>query len=238
MKASEQPQKLSPETEFTNRVSFQDYLKATEPKSTKPVAFWRFMVPLMIQTGLILLIPTQGIYTQVTGSRAFLQTASVDPSNILRNNSLTLDYNISRNENLRRLPGWQQLVRRFPGRNRQSNALAQGTKLYVILQQQIASAGGIPRAWKPIRISATRPNFLPTNQLALQGEYRDGFITYGLESYYIPEDQRQQINNDIAQVQRNRFIRQRQPILVEVKVDEQGNAVPVSIWVRDRNYRF
>ena len=100
------------------------------------------------------------------------------------------------------------------------------------------SAGSIPRAWKPIRISATRPNSLPINQLALQGEYRDGFITYGLESYYIPEDQRQQINNDIAQIQRNRFIRQRQPILVEVKVDEQGNAVPVSIWVRNRNYRF
>ena len=137
MKASEPKQKLSPETEFTNRLNFKDYLKATEPKPTKPVAFWRFMVPLMIQTGLILLVPTQGIYTQVTGSRAFLQTASVDPSNILRNNSLTLDYNISRDDNLKRLPGWQQLVRRFPGRNRQSDPLAEGTRFYVILQQQI-----------------------------------------------------------------------------------------------------
>jgi uncharacterized membrane-anchored protein len=25
---------------------------------------------------------------------------------------------------------------------------------------------------------------------------------------------------------------------VEIKVDRSGNAVPVSLWVRDRNYKF
>ena len=74
--------------------------------------------------------------------------------------------------------------------------------------------------------------------------YQDNAIIYGVETYYLPEQQRQQISNDIFQsVQQTRGNRGRQirPITVRVKVDPQGNAVPVSLWVRDafdeRNYR-
>jgi uncharacterized membrane-anchored protein len=70
--------------------------------------------------------------------------------------------------------------------------------------------------------------------VAIQGEYINEWqIIYGLETYYMPEDQRVQINNEIAEAQR-----QPQAFVVEIKVDRSGNSVPVSLWVRDRNYKF
>jgi uncharacterized membrane-anchored protein len=51
----------------------------------------------------------------------------------------------------------------------------------------------------------------------------------------MPENRRDEINNDISQA---RGGKQRQPIVMEVKVDTLGRAVPISFWVSDRNYRF
>jgi uncharacterized membrane-anchored protein len=235
----ESKKQISPESEFNQKVSFKNYIKTIEGESKKPIPFWRFLVPLLIQTGIIFAVPVQGSFTNVIGRRTILQTASVNSTNLLRDNSLRVDYDISRANNLRRLPGWRQLVRQYPGRNRRSAPLADGTRFYVILQQPQFSNSSIPTAWRPIRIATRRPNSVPQNQVALEGQYRDGFITYGLETYYIRDNQLQQINRDIAQLQRNRRGRQsRQPIFVELKVDEQGNTVPVSLWVRDRNYRL
>lgn len=67
-----------------------------------------------------------------------------------------------------------------------------------------------------------------------------GQVTYGLEADRFPEDRREQINQDIGQTQSGQ---ERQPgksipFVLEVEVNAQGNAVPVSWWVRDRNYRF
>jgi uncharacterized membrane-anchored protein len=51
----------------------------------------------------------------------------------------------------------------------------------------------------------------------------------------MPELRRDEINQDINQVQRGK---QQQSSVVEVKVDAQGRAVPISFWVSKRNYRF
>jgi uncharacterized membrane-anchored protein len=228
---------LSPEKEFSEKLTFKDYLRATEQKSNKPLPLARLIIPLLAQIGLILAVPTQALYTDVTGKTVILQTVPVDPNNVLDGYALSLDYNISRLSNLRRLPGWADWVRRNSVRNRQ---VAQGSTLYLILQEQLQQQSfgrGVPRAWRPIRVSSNRPANLRANQVALKGTYQDGAINYGLENYYIPEDQRQQINNDIIQAQRTRDGKL-PPIIVKVKVDPQGNAVPVSMWVRDRNYRF
>jgi uncharacterized membrane-anchored protein len=84
-------------------------------------------------------------------------------------------------------------------------------------------------------VSGDRPTNLPANQIALQGNYRRGIISYGLEAYYIPEDQRVEINERISQSQQSDAA---QPFVVEVKVNAQGQAVPISLWVGDRNYKF
>jgi len=228
---------LSPEKEFSQKVTFDDYIKANEQKSTKPLPFWRLIVPLLIQTALIMAIPFQAMFTNYTGKTVILQTVPVNPNNLLQGNFVNLDYNIARYNTLRRLPGWQELVRRRSNRNRQYVSLAEGTNLYVTLQEQQFPDSRNPRAWKPVRVSVNPPRTLAANQVALKGVYQDGAINYGMESYSIPEDQRQQINNNLFQAQQTQQRRQ-QPILVEVKVDAEGNAVPVSMWVRNRNYRF
>ncbi len=75
---------------------------------------------------------------------------------------------------------------------------------------------------------------LPSNRIALQGEYNSRWINYGLETYYMPEDKRKEINAHTREIQRE----EERQFVVEVKVDSKGNAVPVSLWVGERNYRF
>lgn len=84
---------------------------------------WRLWVPLLLQTGLILAVPAQAFYTQITGKTVILKTIPVDPYDPLRGYSQTLNYEISRVDNLRSLPGWQELVKQQAG-----------TRLYVILE--------------------------------------------------------------------------------------------------------
>ncbi len=190
---------------------------------------WRFCIPLLLQTGLILAIPAQAFYTQLTGKTVVLQTIPVDPYDFLRGYSQTLNYDISTQETLRRLPGWQELA----GSN-SSDYLAYGTKLYVILEAPASAASTPPKPWKPVRVSGDRPQ-LPTNQIALEGKSTGRTIEYGLETYYMPESRQYEINQDIRQAQRGR---QRQPVVVEVKIDTLGHGVPISFWVSDRNYSF
>ncbi|BAY23359.1 hypothetical protein NIES2100_31240 [Calothrix sp. NIES-2100] len=225
---------LSPEAEFSGKLTFRDYLIATEQKANKPLPFWRLLVPLALQTGLIMAVPTQAFYTDVAGKTVILQSAAVDADDVQQNYALNLDYNISRVSTLRRLPGWEELLRQNRGRNRQ---LAQGTNLYVTLQERETFGRGVPRAWRLVRVSSNRPTNLPNDQVALKGVYRDGLVNYGVETYYIPQEQRERISRDISRTLESRE-GQRQPIAVKVKVDPQGNAVPISLWVGDRNYRF
>ncbi|MFN6562196.1 MAG: GDYXXLXY domain-containing protein [Nostoc sp. ChiSLP01] len=224
---------LSPEAEFSNTVTFRDYLIATEQKSNKPLPVWRLIAPLAVQTALIMAVPAQALYTDMTGKTVILQTVPVNPNDVLQGNALELDYNISRTANLSRLPGWQTIVSKGRGSGRR---LPEGTNIYVTLQEQVSSGRGVPTAWRPLRVSSSRPTSLRANQAALRGVYQDGSVNYGLETYYIPENQRQQIRNDL-QAQRARR-GQVPPIVVKAKVDPQGNALPISMWVRDRNYRF
>ncbi|MFM2064950.1 MAG: hypothetical protein RLZZ507_4621 [Cyanobacteriota bacterium] len=230
----EQNKTLTPEKEFSEKLTFRDYLIATEQKANQPLPIWRLIAPLMMQVGLILAVPTQAMYTEMTGKNVTLQTIPAYSNNVLQGSSLSFDYNISRTETLRRLPGWRDWVTQNSLRNGRIN---QGSTLYLILQEQQSFNRGVPSAWKPMRISSNLPGYLSNNQVALKGNYQDGLINYGLENYYVSEAQRQQINNDLLQAQQNRDGR-RSPIVVRVKVDPQGNAVPTSMWIGDRNYRF
>jgi uncharacterized membrane-anchored protein len=237
---------LTPEKEFSEKLTFRDYLIATEQKANQPLPIWRLIAPLMVQVGLILAVPTQAMYTEMTGKSVILQTLPAYSNNVLQGSSLSFDYNISRTETLRRLPGWRDWVRENSLR---SGRINQGSTLYLILQEQQSFSrnfnrdfnrdfnGGVPAAWRPVRVTNDLPMYLPNNQVALKGSYQDGLINYGLENYYVSEEQRQQINNSLSQPQQNRNDR-RTPIIVRVKVDPQGNAVPTSMWIGDRNYRF
>jgi len=183
---------------------------------------WRLWVPLLFQSMLIVAVPAQDAYTYATGKTVVLQTAPVDPYDMLRGYYQTLGYDISSFQNLSKLPGGDLLKDTFVG------------DVYVVLEAPATENATPPKAWKPIRVSRDRPTNLPPNQIAIKGQSEGWRIVYGLETYYMPEDQREQVNQAISQIQR----REQRSFVVEAKVDGSGNSVPVSLWVRDRNYQF
>lgn len=229
----------SPLDETTNPQGVEEIQPALPVRLSQPtqtrLPWWRLGLPLLFQAALILSVPAQAVYTHLTGKTAILQTVPVDPYDLLRGYYQTLSYEISDWETLSKLPGWSDLVKN--SRKTGNPYPIVGTRFYVILEQPVPVQNkmGVPRPWKPVRVSRDRPEQLSDRQVALKGHYtKYGTIEYGLESYYMPEDQRLQVNQDISQAQNM----PEQPFVVEIKVDASGRAVPLSLWVRDRNYRF
>ena len=211
------------------------------PPAAKRLPAWRMWVPLLLQIGLIAAVPAPAVYTFITGKTVVLQTVPVDPYDFLRGYYQVLSYDISDRTNLQKLPGWKDL----PGEKTPcppGDACPQNTRnvkpqtsFYVILEAPKAATNpGRPQAWKPVRVSLENPGNLPANQIAIKGKYNGFLMEYGLETYYMPEHEREKVKLDISEAQSS----QRQSFLVEVKVDKTGHAVPASLWVRDRNYRF
>lgn len=198
--------------------------------------FQRFCLTLLFQTALILSVPAQAIYTHLTGRVIILQTAPLEPYNLLRGYSQTMRYDISSQEELRGLPGWNQL----PKQQSEDNTVTlikPGTHFYVILAEPISlTLPGLPPSWEPIAISLERPTNLNNNQVVLRGIAQRGLIDYGLENYNMPAAERNQINDDLqaARQANPEQVKQIPPIVMEVKVDAWGNAVPISLLVQVR----
>jgi uncharacterized membrane-anchored protein len=220
----------------------------TQAFPRKSTPSWRFWIPLAFQAALVLAVPAQAVYTYMTGKTVILQTAPVDPYDPLRGYYQTLRYNISNQENLRELPGWEKLPKQSTNGS-ETTFIEPGTNFYVILEEPAESSDAkLPQPWQPVALSLERPSPLPEDRVALQGLAQHSFVQYGLETYYMPEDRREQINAEL-----NAFRQppttptpQTPPVVVEAKVNPLGEAVPVSIWAkvndapeaRVRNYRF
>jgi uncharacterized membrane-anchored protein len=193
---------------------------------SRKLSGWCLWIPLTLQAALILAAPAQNTYTYVSGRTVTLQTVPVDPYDLLRGYSQTLNYSISDPNVLRKLPGGTWFSQQSQGQN---------ASFYIVLEEPVSQAPGktkaTPPAWKPIKISGDRPTHLSSNQVALKGQYNGWRIVYGLETYYMPEDQREQINGDIGQAQNQ------QALKVDIKVDSSGNAVLMNLWVNDRQYQ-
>ncbi|HEY9877028.1 MAG TPA: GDYXXLXY domain-containing protein [Leptolyngbyaceae cyanobacterium] len=199
-------------------------LQTAPEKLHKQVPAWRFWTPLVIQMALLVSVPAQSAYTYATGQTVVLQTRPVDPYDFLRGYSQTLSYDVSDVSVLSKLPGGKVVFEAGPP----------PSSFYVVLQKPNSSADPRPTAWKPVSVSADRPTQLTADQVALRGQMtQSGQIRYGLESYYMPEDRRDELNQAIGQAQQ-----QPESFVVEVKVDKRGYAVPISLWVKQQNYRF
>lgn len=180
--------------------------------------WWQFLLPFAVQAVIIASVPAQAIYTNLTGRTVYLKTVPVDPYSILTGYSQTLRYDISNLNDLKKLPGGKNLPKNPP----------EGSQIYVILQADAASE----KPWKAVSVSLDRPKVLPNNQIALRGRINYSLVNYGLETYYMPEDQKDEVNRTIQETQR------KNPAIVEVKIDANGNAIPISIKVSDRILKF
>jgi uncharacterized membrane-anchored protein len=231
-------------TEYTSENQKNIAVETQPEQEIKLIPQWRFLLPLIVQIGLIFSIPIQPLYTQVTGKTVVLQTVPVDPYDLLRGYSQTLAYDISNPNNLIKLSGWQELVKKYqklPTKNNSTDKplLPNGTKIFVILEAPKKDLASPPLAWKPVAIGDRLPESLGENRIALQGKYKHlwgvGAIEYGLETYYLPEANIDQINQDINEA---RFGKNLQPVVLEAKIDSQGKAVPISFWIGKQNYRY
>ena len=184
---------------------------------------WRFVLPFLLQLAFVLIVPAQSAYTYNFGKLAVLQTAPVDPYDFLRGYSQTLRYNISRVSDLKRLD--------------RSKKFKPGDICYVVLELNLTKTKSPPSPSKIAKITQEFPQDLTKSQVALKGKIEKyGHVSYGLETYYMPESQRNKINREISDLQRNTI--GKRPFVVEIKVDRWGNSVPVSLWLENKKYSF
>lgn len=191
--------------------------------SRRSSRWWRFLLPFVLQFAIILVVPAQSAYTYNFGKLAVLQTMPVDPYDLLRGYSQTLSYDLSQTSNLEQVPG--------------SENIEPVKTIYVILETNLSPIKTPPAASKIIKITSKIPADLAANQIALQGKVNQyNQVIYGLETYYLPESQRNKINQEISALSGNN--EGKKPFLVEIKVDRWGNSVPISLWVGEHQYRF
>ena len=183
---------------------------------------WRFLLPFLLQLAIILIVPAKSAYTYNFGTQAVLQTVPVDPYDLLRGYSQTLRYDISRINDLKQFPGGEDLKK--------------NDIFYVILELDTATRKP-PNPSKIVKIVKELPQDLTKSQVALKGDViKYNRVSYGLETYYMPESQRKKINKEIRELQRDN--RGKRPFVVEIKVDRWGNSVPISLWLEDKQYTF
>jgi uncharacterized membrane-anchored protein len=175
----------------------------------------RFWLAFLLQVVVLLCIPAQAVYTQLTGRTVRLQTVPIDPYNWLTGYSQTLSYDISRMAALEKLAGLKP------------STVKTGSVIYVVLE-----SGKKDQPWKPVSMSLERPIALPENQIALRGVVDRGAVLYGLETYYMPESRKDEVNDTVTQAQRKK------PAVVEVKIDRFGNGMAIAIEVGARRFEF
>lgn len=193
------------------------------------VPSWRFVAAMLLQSALIVAVPLQSALTYAQGETVTLQTLPVDPYDPLRGYSQTLRFDISDSNVLKPLPGGEEV---FTWKN-------EGELIYVTLASPNRANSefdelATPMAWTPVAVSLELPDSLDAGQIALRGRYKGWRIEYGLETYYMPEAQRNDINDQIRQVQRE----DAEAFVVDVKVDAKGDSVPLSLWISDQEYQF
>ena len=84
--------------------------------------------------------------------------------------------------------------------------------------------------WIVDSVNTTPPASVPSDRVLIQGRTLYNRIEYGIESYYIPEDKRRTIDDDL----RNN----RDKTYAQIKVDRFGNAALVRLLIGDTVYEY
>jgi uncharacterized membrane-anchored protein len=169
-----------------------------------------FILVVLLQLVLLLMIPIPRWVALTTGRTVVLETAPVDPYSMMRGYYVRLNYQISSPDNL---PVGKEPIQFRNGKN-----------YYVIMvpdQKDI---------WRPTEILERLPTQLTNGAAVIKGTYRYGRIEYGIEQYYLPENQR---------ITLEELLRDReQRALVVVKISKNGQAAIVRIKVAGRSFEY
>jgi uncharacterized membrane-anchored protein len=165
-----------------------------------------FIVAVAAQLFILAAVPAQKIHARVTGKTILLKTAPVDPYSIMSGYYVTLGYEISN-------PKVSTEWKKWPV----------DKQVWVILK---ADPNGI---WDTVSVHDKRPS-VPDDCIAIKGKISSWRIEYGIESYFIPEDARDKIEQDFRNNSRE--------AKAEVKVDSSGNAAITKVIIQDRVYAY
>jgi uncharacterized membrane-anchored protein len=165
-----------------------------------------FLLAVLIQVLIVAAVPGKQIYSRMTGRLITIKTAPVDPYNILSGYYVNLTYDISRPP----LPfqtGYGSLE-----------------PVYVLLKEDPN------KIWIIDSVNMQPPASVPQDKVLIKGRSIHSRFEYGIESYYIPEDKRGVIENDL----RNN----RDKTYAQIKVDRFGNAALVNLRIGDTIYEY
>ena len=176
---------------------------------SKRASLVAFIAAVVIQALILVAVPARKVFTITTGKTVVLKVEPVDPYSILSGYYATLGFDISR-------------VDAFPNAGGIDSGSSDGAWYYAVVEK------GEDGIWKPVSLDRELPADLPDNRAALLGRINHGVIRYGIEEFYIPEAQRDQIASDLSKnVDKAR---------VEVKVDRSGHAALQRLIIEDRIY--
>ncbi len=216
-------------------------------KMKPSLVFGRFLIPLLIQTAAMLTVAFPAVQTEWEGQLVTLETEPVNLSKFIRNSSNRVSYNISNFKKLEEIPGWKEL----PGtplpcpknnqtRNRKnrcnpdSKLLDPDLALYAILEPpKTEKTGEVPTSWVAVGLSGDRPTELGKNQVMIKGKSLEDRVEYDGEKFYLMRSQRKELLENLDLTQKEEKL---ETLVIQLKVNKRGNAVPVNLWVGDRNY--
>jgi uncharacterized membrane-anchored protein len=169
-----------------------------------------FGIAVLVQLLLLVAVPGQKVEARFTGRTILLKTEPVDPYDILSGYYLTLAYPVARTSAYPEgLP---------PG-------VDVGDTVYALLR---VGPDGVAET---LGLRSARPSSLPGDQVFLRGELTERRrIRFGIESFFIPEERRSEMEGILR--------RERDRVLVEVRVDGRGRAALIGLRIGERAYRF
>ena len=167
-----------------------------------------FIAAVTVQTLILIAVPAKKVSARRTGRLITIKTAPVDPYDFLSGYHVRLSYEISRPKGLSKL-------REEYGDN---------FTVYVVLKE------GDDGIWQDESVYKDKPKNLSTDRVMIRGECNYSRVNYGIESYFIPEKHRREIEQDLRQNQRR--------AKVQIKVDKHGNAALIRMLVDDKVYEY
>jgi uncharacterized membrane-anchored protein len=109
-------------------------------------------------------------------------------------------------------------------RNPPKTPFRDGDIVYAVLESQ-----GDGKPWRPVRLVGELPQNLPPDQAALRARFSPWQLSFGLEEFYIPEVEREDLERAL--------IENRREARAEVRVDKSGNSALVALHVAGRVWR-
>lgn len=180
-----------------------------------------FVVAAALQFGIVAWTPVRAAIVRSTGTRINLRLMPVDPYDMLTGYSQSLSYEISSPAS-------------FSGQPRSDPHTVYAT---------VKRSGNV---WLPRSLAEAPPERLPRDEVVIRGTAgRWGRIEYGIETFYIPESEREERGQQMTQVgQRASGLQSGSPgraypetlCYAEVIVDKQGNAVLEALHIGGKRY--